>query len=96
MLFGQSKWKRDRLTEFLFQEGLIYGIWFRNPMCTLFNTVFICLPSDSTVSEDAGDRTQDGCNFGIGSHADSLNPRLDLIHYSYKCHTDTVALPPQP
>ncbi len=28
---------------------------------------FVCRPSDSTVSEDAGDRTQDCCDFGIDS-----------------------------
>ncbi len=42
MLFGQSKWKRGRLSEFSFKEGLIYVSWFRNPIRTLFNTVFIC------------------------------------------------------
>ncbi len=54
MLFGQSKWKGGRLSELSFKEGLIYGSRFRNPICTLFSTAFICRPSDSTVSGDAG------------------------------------------
>jgi hypothetical protein len=33
MPFGQSKWKRGRLSEFSFQKGLIYGIWFRGFHC---------------------------------------------------------------
>jgi hypothetical protein len=101
MLLGQSKWKRGRLTEFLFQEGLIYGIWFRNPICTLFNTVFICLPSDSTVSEDAGIEPRTVATLAMAvrrtNHSARSHPlelAVDLIHNQY--HTDTVALPPQP
>ncbi len=38
---------------------------------------FICCPSDSTVSKDAGIKTQDSCDYGIGCQ--TLTTRLDLI-----------------
>jgi hypothetical protein len=94
MLFGRSKWKRGRLSEFSLKEGLIYGNWFCNPIRTLVNTVFVCRPSDSTVSEDAGIEPRTVATLALAVIADSLTPRLDLIHYKY--HTGTVALPPQP
>ncbi len=54
------------------------GDFFYFPMYCIQHC-FICRPSDSTVSEDAG---IDYCDFGIGSQSDALTTRLDLIHLS--------------
>jgi hypothetical protein len=41
---------------------------------------FVCRPSDSTVSEDAGIEPKASCDYVIGL-SDALTTRLDLIHY---------------
>ncbi len=41
---------------------------------------FICCPSASNMSEDAGTETQDYCDSGIDSQMLHATTRLDLIH----------------
>ncbi len=42
---------------------------------------FICRPSYSTESQDAGIEPRDGCYFGmVTGQPDDLTTRLDLVH----------------
>jgi hypothetical protein len=51
---------------------------------------FICHPSDSTVSVDAGIVTQDSCDCGIGCQSDALTTRLDLIQFILALVIETI------
>ncbi len=48
-----------------------------------YSTCFLCRPSDSTVSEDAGIEPRTVATLAIGSQT---LYRLDLTHNSARCH----------